>query len=297
MGKKPRSYSKILEEVNAIYPERKDLIIKLQRENEFKGKKIITFFTSFKYPVALEDKDAIMLEEVLLNTDLSNKDLLLVLNSPGGSGLAAERIINLCRKYSNDNFEVLIPNKAKSAATMICLGANKIWMSSSSELGPIDPQTIITVEGRAEMLGVGYIVENYESLFEKACRCKERIEPFLQQLERFDSRLIEEYKSEIALSSDIAVKSLKKGMMSSLTEKEIEKEIEPFLKPKKTKVHGRPIFIEQAKKCGLNIERIDIKSKLWLIIWDLFLRTDYVVSNQCAKMVESDDDRYFIFAQ
>jgi ClpP class serine protease len=32
---------------------------------------------------------------------------------------------------------------AKSAATMICLGSNAIYMSKTSELGPIDPQVTI----------------------------------------------------------------------------------------------------------------------------------------------------------
>lgn len=294
--KRPKSFSKILEETGALYPKRRFLIQKLQEEEKFKDKKIVTFFTSFKYPVNIEDQDAILIEEVLINTDLTNKGLLLVLNSPGGSALAAERIINVCRKYSNDNFEVLVPNKAKSAATMICFGSNKIWMSSTSELGPIDPQTFINVNNQMERVGMTYIVENYDQLFKKACECKERIEPFIQQLGRFDSRLIEEYRAVLALSPDIAIKSLKKGMMSSISENQVKKDIKPFLKPQETKVHGRPIFIEQAKRCKLNIEEIDIKSDIWQSVWDLFLRTDNIVNNRCAKIVESDEDEYFIFA-
>lgn len=293
---KPKSFSRILDEINDIRPKCKDLIKKLQKEKEFEDKKIITFFTSFKYPVMIENEDAIMIEEALLNTDFSNKGLLLVLNSPGGSGLAAERIINLCKNYSNNNFDVLIPNKAKSAATMICFGANKIWMSTSSELGPIDPQIKINVQSGWEIIGITSLIESYDKLFKKACGCKGRIEPFLQQLERFDSRLIEEYKLARDLSSDIAVKSLKKGMLSSLTEKDIKNKIEPFLKPRKTKVHGRPIFIEQAKECSLEVGEIDVKSKLWQQIWDLFLRTNYIVNNEWAKIVESDEEIYYVSA-
>lgn len=295
-SKRPRAYHRLRKEIGDIGPKRVDLLTELQKEEKFKDKKIITFFTSFKYPVAIEDADAIMIEEVLINTDFSNKGLLFVLNSPGGSGLAAERIINICRNYSSNDFEVLVPNKAKSAATMICLGSNKIWMSSSSELGPIDPQTIMKVEDKNAMIGMEYLIKNFDSIFRKACKCKERIEPFLQQLERFDSRVIEIYKSEVALSSDIAVKALKMGMMSSLNKTQIKRKIEPFLKPIKTRVHGRPIFIEQAKKCRLNAEEIDISSKLWHKIWDLFLRTEYVVNDKAAKIVESDEEMYYISA-
>ncbi|GAH14065.1 unnamed protein product, partial [marine sediment metagenome] len=43
--------------------------------------------------------------------DLS-KGLALIINSPGGSGLAAERIINVCRSYSGtEEFWAIVPNK------------------------------------------------------------------------------------------------------------------------------------------------------------------------------------------
>ena len=58
--------------------------------------------------------------------------------------MTAERIIRVCRAYSNNNFEVLVSKMAKSAATMICFGADKIHMSKTSELGLIDPQVVVT---------------------------------------------------------------------------------------------------------------------------------------------------------
>lgn len=75
--------------------------------------------------------------------DLS-KGLIIMINSPGGDGLAAERIINVCRSYSGTGeYQVIVPGKAKSAATMVCFGASAIYMSPTSELGPVDPQIVI----------------------------------------------------------------------------------------------------------------------------------------------------------
>jgi membrane-bound ClpP family serine protease len=62
----------------------------------------------------------------------------LFLNSPGGFLDPAYKIVRICKEYSNE-FNVIIPFSAKSAATVICLGAKEIVMSSLSELGPIDP--------------------------------------------------------------------------------------------------------------------------------------------------------------
>lgn len=68
------------------------------------------------------------------------KRILLVLSSPGGDIAAAYFIAKLCREYTQVDFEVAVPRQAKSAATLICCGADKIHMGSLSELGPIDPQ-------------------------------------------------------------------------------------------------------------------------------------------------------------
>jgi hypothetical protein len=70
----------------------------------------------------------------------ADKPILLVVDSGGGSISPAYFIAKLCREYSRDRFEVAVPRRAKSAATLICCGADKIHMGSLSELGPIDPQ-------------------------------------------------------------------------------------------------------------------------------------------------------------
>lgn len=69
-----------------------------------------------------------------------SKPILLIVDSGGGDISAAYFIAKLCREYSQDTFEVVVPRRAKSAATLLCCGADSIHMGSMSELGPIDPQ-------------------------------------------------------------------------------------------------------------------------------------------------------------
>ncbi len=64
--------------------------------------------------------------------------ITLVLYSPGGDTLAAWTIANLIRQFCNE-FEVIVPSKARSAATLISLGADRIVMTKQATLGPIDP--------------------------------------------------------------------------------------------------------------------------------------------------------------
>ena len=63
----------------------------------------------------------------------------LFLHSLGGSGIVPWKLVNLIREFS-ENFEVIVPHKAYSAATLIALGANKIVMHRMGELGPVDPK-------------------------------------------------------------------------------------------------------------------------------------------------------------
>jgi len=62
----------------------------------------------------------------------------LVLYTRGGNTLASWSIVNLIRQFCDD-FEVIIPNKAQSAGTLISIGANAIVMTKQATLGPVDP--------------------------------------------------------------------------------------------------------------------------------------------------------------
>ena len=68
------------------------------------------------------------------------KDILLILCSLGGKIEPAYFISKVCKRVKNEKFVIAVPRAAKSAATLICLGADEIHMGLLSELGPIDPQ-------------------------------------------------------------------------------------------------------------------------------------------------------------
>ncbi len=67
------------------------------------------------------------------------KPILLIISSTGGEIEPAYLISKVCKEYSS-KFVVAVPRRAKSAATLLALGADEIHMGSISELGPIDPQ-------------------------------------------------------------------------------------------------------------------------------------------------------------
>ena len=258
-------------------------------------RRLVSFFTSFAFPVGIADEDADMLEDVLRAALGQEDELVLMINSPGGDLLAAERIVNICRSHSaNGQYAVIVPKMAKSAATMISLGAREIMMSQTSELGPIDPQILMTLPGEEMRLVPAHeVIESYDDLMKRAEQTKGQLAPFLQQLERYDATKIRSIKSVQALSANVAVQTLKSGMMRNDDEDSISEKIKEFLDPTRTGVHGRPIYPDAAKECGLNISMQDLRSELWRNIWELYVRLNHVTSKMFGKIVESEQNSYF----
>ena len=252
------------------------------------GRAVVSCFITFYGEYPLHQKDADMLEEILAHSDRS-KGVTLILDAPGGDALAAERIIQICRNYSGNDFETIVPARAKSAATMVCLGADKILMSRTSELGPIDTQVYMGDEKSGRWLAAHHIITTYDKLFSDAVALQQgQIEPYLQQLGRLNAVEIQELKSQQALGLKIAASSLQRGMLKGKTDTEIEKLIEPFTNPELTLSHGRALNHEQVTNCGLNVEMMELDSELWKTVWALYVRSNYVVdATNIAKLVET----------
>ena len=248
---------------------------------------VVSLFTSFRHPVVLDDSDADMLEDAL-RASPPKSGLLLVLNSPGGMALAAERLIRVARKYASGKFEVAVPKRAKSAATMVCLGADTVWMGPTSELGPINPQQLfVGPDGRSSMVAVQNVIDSYEELMAQAVACTGKVDPLLMQLARFDAREIKELRSAVDLAGDIAVKALQGSMMAGKTEKAIRARLKSLTDVAHSKSHGRPIYFEEARKIGLKVRRMAKDSTKWRIVQGLYTKLSWQVSTKVAKMIET----------
>lgn len=88
------------------------------------------------------------LKEVNKQATLQLNDLLqdryfeildVILQTPGGDIDAAFVIAKILRKRAKQ-LNIIVPLFAKSAGTLICLAADKIFMNDLSELGPLDSQ-------------------------------------------------------------------------------------------------------------------------------------------------------------
>lgn len=283
------AFQAIQKEVTQDHALRRHLLKKIRELRG--GRAVISFFISFYSRSPLAQEDADMIEELVGNVDAS-KGLTLILDAPGGDGLAAERIIQVCRKYSGGDFETVVPARAKSAATMVCLGSDRILMSPTSELGPIDPQIPMKFGDSWQWLAAHHVIRTYDKLIENATTLSGgNIEPYLQQLAQFNATQIEMFRAATKLSESIAVTSLRKGMLKGKSDSFIRKRIECFTNPDVTLSHGRALNPEHLDGCGLNIELVEIKASLWKTIRELYTRTKFVVdrSESSRKLLESVD--------
>jgi ClpP class serine protease len=105
----------------------------------------------------------------------NKKPILLIVHSKGGEVEPAYLISKTCKENS-PKFSVAIPRRAKSAATLISLGANEIHMGSMSELGPIDPQF-----GSLPALGLGSSLETIAKVVTEYPKSSEMFAEYLDK--------------------------------------------------------------------------------------------------------------------
>jgi hypothetical protein len=113
----------------------------IKKIEEIRGSSVICFLTGMRPNVQsqiADDSVRVIYDHLLLLPARPVGKLDIYLVSNGGSGTVPWRLVPLFREFSA-SFNVLIPYRAYSAATLLALGADEIVMHPFAELGPIDP--------------------------------------------------------------------------------------------------------------------------------------------------------------
>ena len=119
-----------------MFSQRKKIYKKIELE---RNTKVIAYATSDRQGMGTQigaDVPDVLLEH--LDCIGNTHKISLFLYTLGGDTLAAWNIVNLIREFCKE-FEIIIPNKCRSAGTLMALGANVIVMTKQATLGPIDP--------------------------------------------------------------------------------------------------------------------------------------------------------------
>jgi hypothetical protein len=162
-GETKRFYDAVLsgtdENIKASFRERATSLLK-KFPSLHPGYHVLALFEPLN---SIDDSD---LDSVFSSLRRSNpkkeRNVCLILLSRGGSIEPAYQISKLCKQWSASKFVVVIPRYAKSAATLIALGADEIHIGPLGQLGPIDPQL-----GGLPALGVSQALQTIAQLAEK----------------------------------------------------------------------------------------------------------------------------------
>jgi Serine dehydrogenase proteinase len=174
----------------------------------------------------------------------------LILNSPGGDPYAAQKIVQIYRNRFK-SFEVIVPKYAKSAATMIVIGSDNIFMGPSAVLGSIDPQIRIPgPKGRFETISARAILHHHKNKIHP--EVKKICENALNATQEFAIKYLSRYMlAQDPVKARNAAEKLSNGIFS--------------------KSHSKGIKFEELKeKIGLKVNLIEEKI-LWPKIRDLYV--------------------------
>ncbi|MDR4495112.1 MAG: hypothetical protein R3B74_11950 [Nitrospirales bacterium] len=254
--------------------ERQELIKKIE---DLRGSNVICFLTSLRQNVPsqiAEDCVRVFFEHLLLLPSRPVEKLDIFLCSNGGSGTVPWRLVSLFREFSN-SFNVLIPYRAYSAASLLALGADEIVMHPFAELGPIDPTVSNEFnpkeQGTGRSLGISvedvkaYVnfikstvgITHEDELIKAIEILGEKVHPLaLGNVERFLSQ------------SRMIARKILRTHMKETDEHVIEEIIENMAS--KLYFHGHPINRKEAKEELKLKVTLDLPAGLETIIWDLY---------------------------
>lgn len=293
--KEPLLLQDVLKEVGIAAQEsdrvRSEMILKHkilipQYEKEENRKLIVYVAKIGNQKSAINPDDIAPIGSMLANCGcVENLDLMI--HSPGGSGVTAEKIVEMCRSYTKKEFRVIVPNMAKSAATIISLGADKIVMGYCSELGQIDAQKFINIGGITQQLSAQSFISARDNLIEKLNEAKGKGEEYIGYLQQLSSStvepaFIEECKRELNFAIDLVKKWLPQHMLKLknpglITEQLDSKAVQIAKNLSSADVrfaHGRMIGPSECESLGLNILILQKEDPSWNLLWEIYLRAE-----------------------
>ncbi|MBS0043375.1 hypothetical protein KFE26_13850 [Shewanella sp. M16] len=269
----------------------------IQLLSQYRGRNVICYYsgwlTTNGQPVpnlSIDDNDKNGFMNAIYEMDCT-KGLDLVLHTPGGSITAAESLGYYLRKKFGTNIEVIIPQMAMSAGTMIACSARNIIMGHQSCIGPFDPQ-LATVSAF--------------SVFDEFNRAARQIQlephtiPLWQALlSRYPPAFLEQCERAIELANSIVPNWLNSGMLSDLDDdvrqERIEKIMSNLNNPSETKEHSRHIHFDKAQDLGLKVSLLEADQDLQNLVLSLHhAYTATLMMTNTSKLIESQTGKRFI---
>jgi hypothetical protein len=242
-----------------------------------------------------------VLHEMLRN--VSSKSIDIYLETPGGSGEAAEEIVEfLHTKFGNVDF--VIAGEAKSAGTLMAMSADDIYMTESGSLGPIDAQVKI---GRSVISAFDYVqwIEQKRKEAAQSGQLNPVDATMIAQItpgefegvfhaQQFAVDKLKQWLPKYKFKNWTSTETRKLPVTSGMKEERAESVASKLMDHSSWRSHGRSLKIKDLEAIGLRIKKIEDDSGLC----DIVYRIKAVIrllfgSSTHYKMFVTQDEKLF----
>jgi hypothetical protein len=234
----------------------------IERIEQLRDSKVLVYYSY----TPLDDTILIPIYKQLKEIGYTRK-IDLVLHSYGGAVDTPYKVVMLIREFCEE-FAVIVPFAAKSAASMLVLGADEVVMGPISELGPIDPLVKLPVykDILVPVQAVWYCLDYLQRSISNSSDPEVASFMVTPILDKLDPWLIGDYEKTIKASQQYAEMLLSRYMLKNDLERvpDVTRALtEGYFS------HGYPIGRREAKDLGLKVT--EAHGELWDVIWQLYL--------------------------
>jgi membrane-bound ClpP family serine protease len=274
-----------LQQVQMGRERRQKLISEFQNIDKAKPRRLLAYIANISNPnSAIQPAHIVPFADALSGFGQA-ENLDLMIHTMGGSGDTAEKIVEMCRKHCAGEFRVIIPNMAKSAGTLIALGADKIVMGHCSEAGPIDPQIRQSVGNSLQNISAWTFIHTRDELQEKvneAIAKGQDPSAYLQQLASIDPVFVKHCEQLMEFAEKVGRRWITGRLVKrNIAEDDAQQkahDVIDFLSDVAQHIsHGKLILAGELRaKCGetLDIEELEETQPAWQLLWELYVRCE-----------------------
>ena len=219
-----------------------------------------------------------LFEELIYDAD-PDVDLHLMLHSPGGDGETAVRLVRSAQARCRE-LTVIIPDQAKSAATLLAMGAHHTLMSPSSDLGPIDPQFPLG----SGLVSAKDLIAAVDDAAAKVQAAPETYPLYASLLSDVSALMVQQARSALDRTEDLLKEALRSNPDRNPDDVEVlaENLKEPLIARPQT--HAALFGFREARDIGLPVLEADLKSDQWQLLWRLW--TKYFAMGASTRVYE-----------
>lgn len=303
------SWREILAEVHESAAERRELGPDLDgirnryltRLSELTGRPVISYASGWlqgksgvEISVTGEDVHGFM----QVCHELEGRDVDLILHSPGGQAEAAEQIVEYLRTQF-DSIRCFVPMQAKSAATMIALACDELYLGHHSELGPIDPQLALATPEGVRQGSAHAILRDFRRAQSETTQNIASLPVWTPILRSYVGGLIETCTQAVQLSLDLVTNWLERymlrhpdvGLAGAEDRANKAREIANYFGSEESydrfRTHGRPIRLPELQELGLRARHLGDDDDLQDAVLSVFHATAITFNGPAVKIVEN----------